>query len=71
MKTIGYYISAFLLATAVACNAPEDAADVNNADKTSDQVDEGVNPAKEDNTDVETMEEKYKDSDEDLIKDSL
>tara|TARA_R110000850_G_scaffold105023_3_gene215806 strand:+ start:109 stop:324 length:216 start_codon:yes stop_codon:yes gene_type:complete len=71
MKTIGYFISAFLLATAVACNTPEDAADVNNSDKTSDHVDEGVNPTKEDNTDVETMEDKYKDSDEDLVKDSL
>lgn len=53
------------------CNAPETASEVNEDDKSTEQLDEGVNKTKEDNTDVQTMEEKYKGADEDVILDSL
>ena len=71
MKRLRFSISAFALLLLIGCNAPETAAEVNEDDEATEQLDEGVNKVKEDNTDVQTMEEKYKGSDEDLILDSL
>ncbi len=71
MKRVKLFVSAIILSVAFACNAPETAAEVNESDQTSEQAEEGMNITEDDNTDVQTMEEKYKEADEDVILDSL
>ncbi len=71
MKRFKFLLAAAVVSLAFACNAPETASDVNESEEVIDKEDRGMNTTEDDNTDVQTMEEKYKDADEDVILDSL
>lgn len=71
MRSFGFLASFVALSVLSACTAPDTTTEIKETEERTYQTDEGVNPAKEDNTDIQTMEEKYKDSDADLVSDSL
>jgi outer membrane biogenesis lipoprotein LolB len=71
MRSFGFLASLVALLVLCACTTPDTAIENRESEERTYQTDEGVNPAKEDNTDIQTMEEKYKDSDADVVSDSL